>query len=453
MENAWLKLSKNEDKKVTEYCEEYKSFLDVAKTERLATEEIIKIAEENGFKNIEQFSKKKPKSGDKIYVNYKGKSLIMFVVGTENVENGMNMVGAHLDSPRLDLKANPLYESDNIAKLKTHYYGGVKKYQYATIPLAMHGVVYNKNGEKVEIHIGEDDNDPVFCVSDLLIHLSKDQMQKTLAEGITGEQLNVIIGNKPIKDGDKNSVKKHILNILKEKYNIEEEDFKIAELEIVPAGKAKDLGLDRSMILAYGHDDRVCAFATLKAMLEVKKPKKTAVGIFVDKEEIGSVGNTGMASHIFENIITEFINLSEEATYLKVQRALKNSRVLSADVTVGYDPDFAETTEKLNTAYIGNGIALCKYTGSRGKAGSNDASAEFLNEVRKTFDDNNVAWQTGELGKVDQGGGGTIAYLISKYGAEVVDCGTPVLSMHAPYEIASKVDCYMTYKCYLSFLK
>lgn len=453
MENAWLKLSKNEDKKVTEYCEEYKSFLDVAKTERLATEEIIKIAEENGFRSIEQFSKKKPKSGDKIYVNYKSKSVIMFVVGTENVENGMNMVGAHLDSPRLDLKANPLYESDNIAKLKTHYYGGVKKYQYATIPLAMHGVVYNKNGEKVEIHIGEDDNDPVFCVSDLLIHLSKDQMQKTLAEGITGEQLNVIIGNKPIKDGDKNSVKKHILNILKEKYNIEEEDFKIAELEIVPAGKAKDLGLDRSMILAYGHDDRVCAFATLKAMLEVKKPKKTAVGIFVDKEEIGSVGNTGMASHIFENIITEFINLSEEATYLKVQRALKNSRVLSADVTVGYDPDFAETTEKLNTAYIGNGIALCKYTGSRGKAGSNDASAEFLNEVRKTFDDNNVIWQTGELGKVDQGGGGTIAYLISKYGAEVVDCGTPVLSMHAPYEIASKVDCYMTYKCYLSFLK
>lgn len=450
--NAWLKLNETERKEVHSFCDGYIDFLNVARTERLANIEIIRQAQAKGFKNIEEVDSLK--AGDKVYVNQKGKAVLMFVIGKESIKNGLNIVGSHIDSPRLDLKANPLYEdSDGMAKLKTHYYGGVKKYQYGTIPLAIHGVLFNKNGDRIEINIGDDDKDPVFCVSDLLIHLSKDQMAKTAREALTGEQMNVIIGNIPVEGKDeKEAVKANILKLIKDKYNFEEEDFKVAELEVVPAGKAREMGLDRSMILGYGHDDRICAYTSLQAILEVENPTKTALCIFADKEEIGSMGNAGMASYMFENAVAEVVARLGDYCELKVRRALKNSKVLSSDVSVAYDGDFAETCEKMNTAFIGGGIALVKYTGSGGKGGSNDANAEFLQEVRTIFNEGNIVWQTGELGKVDQGGGGTIALLLSKYGAEVVDCGPGLLSMHAPHEVASKVDTYMCYKAYKVFM-
>ncbi len=452
--NAWLKLDEAETKNVFDYNDDYKKFLDIARTERLANQEIIKRAKENGFKDLEEVIKSKGKleKGGKYFVNHKNKSVALIVYGSKPLSEGLQIVGAHIDSPRLDLKPNPLYENSGLVKLKTHYYGGVKKYQYTTIPLAIHGVVYNKDGKKIEIAIGDDINDPVFTVTDLLIHLSRDQQSKPMREAITGEQLNVLFGSIPLKDKEKDAVKENILKLIKEKYNFEEEDFQIAELEVVPASKSRDLGLDRSMVIAYGQDDRVCAYATMRAIFEVENPEKTALGLFMDKEEIGSMGNTGMASYFWENLVHELVNLEGNYSALDVNRTLKNSKVLSADVTVGYDPDFADAVEAQNTAYLGCGIVVSKYSGSGGKGGSSDANAEFLQEVRKCFDDNDVTWQTGELGAVDKGGGGTIALLLAKYGAEVVDCGPAVLCMHAPMEVTSKADTYMCYKAYKAFM-
>lgn len=453
--NTWLELNEAETKEVFDYNEGYKKFLDIARTERLANAEIIKQAKENGFKDLEETIKSNGKleKGGKYFVNHKNKSVALIVVGKEDLENGLQIVGAHIDSPRLDLKPNPLYESNGLAKLKTHYYGGVKKYQYTTIPLALHGVVFNKNGEKISISIGDEEDDPVFTVTDLLIHLSRDQQAKPMREAITGEQLNILFGSIPLKDKEKDAVKENILKLIKEKYNFENEDFQVAEIEVVPAGKSRDLGLDRSMVLAYGQDDRVCAYATMKAIFDIENPEKTALGLFMDKEEIGSMGNTGMASYFWENLVHELVNLEGNYNALKVNRTLKNSKVLSADVTVGYDPDFADACEVTNTAAIGAGIVVAKYTGSGGKGGSSDANAEFLAEVRKCFDDGKVNWQTGELGAVDKGGGGTIALLLAKYGAEVVDCGPAVLCMHAPMEVTSKADTYMSYKAYKAFME
>ena len=459
---SWLTLSNDALEEITNYNEEYKDFLTKAKTERLAVKEIIRIAEDNGFKDMDEFVKKgkKIKKGDKLYLNNKEKSVLMFVIGEKKLEDGLRIVGAHIDSPRLDLKPNPLYEANELAFLKTHYYGGVKKYQWTTIPLALHGVVYTKDLKKVEISIGEDDDDPVFTITDLLIHLSREQMQKKLAEGILGEQLNVLMGTIPLADDDEDSkedksnrVKANVMRIIKDKYGIEEDDFKVAEIEVVPAGKARDLGIDRSMIFSYGQDDRVCAFAGLKGIIDMKKNKYTALAMFMDKEEVGSQGNTGMASYVLENALHELAALEGEYSALTVRRSLKNSCVLSADVTAAYDPNFDSVYEKNNTAVLGGGIAVAKYTGAGGKGGCNDANAEFLRDVRDIFDKAGVAWQTGELGRVDAGGGGTIAYLLSKYGAEVVDCGTAVLNMHAPNEVTSKFDTYMSYKAYKAFFE
>lgn len=461
---SWLSLSNDVLEDVTSYNEEYKDFLTKAKTERLAVKEIIRIAEANGFKDLEEAIKNgtKVKKGDKLYLNNKEKSVLMFVMGEKKLEEGLRIVGAHIDSPRLDLKPNPLYEASELGFLKTHYYGGVKKYQWTTIPLALHGVVYTKDLKRVDISIGEDDEDPVFTITDLLIHLSREQMQKKLAEGILGEQLNVLMGSIPLADDDdddddkkdkSNRVKANVMRIISEKYGIEEDDFKVAEIEVVPAGKARDLGIDRSMIFSYGQDDRVCAFAGLKAILDMKQGEHTALAMFMDKEEVGSQGNTGMASYVLENALHELAALEGEYSALTVRRCLKNSWVLSADVTAAYDPNFDSVYEKNNTAVLGGGIAVAKYTGSGGKGGCNDANAEFLRDVRDIFDKAGVAWQTGELGRVDAGGGGTIAYLLSKYGAEVVDCGTAVLNMHAPNEVTSKFDTYMSYKAYKAFFE
>lgn len=455
--NAWEEMNEAEQKSVFHFSDEYKTFLDNGKTERECVDEIVKNAKMNGFKNLEEVIKNNEeiKPGMKIYANNKGKAALLLVVGEEKIEEGLNVVGTHIDSPRLDLKPFPLYEDGGLALLKTHYYGGVRKYQWASRPLALHGVIFKKNGEKVNIVIGEEDNDPVFFISDLLPHLAKDQNQKKLSEGITGEGLNIIVGNMPLGDKDiKDKVKFHIMKILNEKYGIEEDDFTVAEIEAVPAGKTRDVGLDRSLLSGYGHDDRVCSFAALKAIIEIENPKRTCVSFFADKEEVGSQGNTGMESMFFENMVAELIALqNKNYNGLILRRALSTTKVLSGDVAAGFDPTYPDVLDKRNAAFISNGVAIVKYTGSRGKAGCNDANAEFVAEVRKIFNDNNVTWQVGELGKVDQGGGGTIAYILAKYGAEVVDCGTPVLSMHAPFELVSKADLYMTYKGYKAFLK
>ncbi|MFT9498051.1 aminopeptidase [Anaerosolibacter sp.] len=455
--NAWDCLTEQDKHMVYRLNEEYKNFLDSGKTERECIDEIISMAENHGFINIEHIISGESNAvpGTKIYANNKGKSAVLFVLGKETLEKGMNIVGAHVDVPRLDLKPFPLYEDGGMALLKTHYYGGIKKYQWATIPLALHGVVFKKDGGKVEITIGEDENDPVFFITDLLPHLAKDQMEKKLNEGITGEGLNILIGSMPCADvSEKERVKMYAMQLIHEKYGINEDDFLTAEIEIVPAGKAKDVGFDRSMVGAYGHDDRVCSYTALQAILEVENPTKTAVALFVDKEEIGSMGNTGMESRFFENIVAELISIqSKSYSDLLIRRAMANSKVLSGDVGAGFDPNFPDVLDKRNAAFMGKGVILVKYTGARGKSGSNDANAEFLSEVRKIFDENQVVWQIGELGKVDQGGGGTIAYILANYGAEVVDCGVPVLSMHAPMEIVSKVDVYMTYKAYKAFME
>lgn len=455
--NAWEEFTESELKNVFETGEEYKRFLDKCKTERESAEEIVRMARENGYISIDEIieNKKTVEPGMKIYAVNKNKAVALFVIGKEKLEKGMNIVGSHIDAPRIDLKQFPLYEDSELALLKTHYYGGIKKYQWVALPLALHGVVIKKNGEKVNVTIGEDENDPVFFITDLLPHLAKDQMAKKMDEGITGEGLNILFGSIPYREKDlSDKVKLNVLNILHEKYSIVEEDFTSAEFEAVPAGKAKDVGIDRSMVGAYGQDDRACAFTSLKAILSVENPNRTAVALFVDKEEIGSVGNTGMESMFFENIVSELIALSYPSySELIVKRALANSKVLSADTLAGFDPNYPEVLDKRNSPFIGKGVTLVKYTGVRGKGGSNDANSEYLGEIRKLFNDRNIIWQMGELGKVDQGGGGTIAYILARYGMEVVDCGVPLLSVHAPYEVASKADIYMTYKAYKVFFE
>jgi len=464
--SVWETLSAQDMESVNDLSKGYITFLDKGKTERECTKQIIEEAKAKGFKSLTEVVKKGSiKRGTKVYLNNKDKSVILMVIG-EDMTDGMNIIGAHIDSPRLDIKQNPLYEEGEMAFLKTHYYGGVKKYQWPTIPLALHGVIYTKKtGKKVEICIGEEDDEPVFFINDLLIHLSKKQLQETMAEGITGEQLNVVVGHmKPSKcdkeaddkekEKDKakeNVIKENVLKILNEKYGIIEEDFRVAELEVVPAGKAKSVGIDASMIAAHGHDDRICAYTTLKAILEVENPSVTMVAIFADKEEIGSVGNTGMQAYYFENMLADLLATRKEYRDIDVRHALARSKMLSADVSAAFDPAFPSVFEKMNAAYMGRGICINKYTGSGGKGGSNDANCEFLQEIRSLFDDNNIIWQTAELGMIDAGGGGTIAYILAKYGTEVVDCGVPVLSMHGPYELASKADLYMAYKAYKAF--
>lgn len=456
-DNAWEKTNEEEKKVVFSFNEEYKQFLDNGKTERESAKEIVKYAKENGYISIEEVIEKniKVKPGLKIYATNKEKGVVFAVIGEDDLSKGMNIIGSHIDAPRIDLKQFPLYEDSELGLLKTHYYGGIKKYQWVSLPLALHGIMIKNDGTKVEINIGEDDNDPVFMITDLLPHLAKDQMTKKVSEAITGEGLNIIIGSLPYNEKDlSDKIKLNVLNILHEKYGIVEEDFTTAELEIVPAGKARDVGIDRGLVAAYGHDDRVCAYASLKAILDIEKPKKTAISLFVDKEEVGSMGNTGMQSKFFENFVSELVGLTNKNySELITKRALSNSKVLSADVSAAFDPNYPSVLDKRNAPFVGKGVTLVKYTGVRGKGGCNDANAEFISEVRRIFNENDIVWQMGELGKVDQGGGGTIAYILANYGMEVVDCGVPVLSMHAPYEIVSKIDVYMTYKAYRAFYK
>ncbi len=453
---AWTTYSEEDFTKLDRIAADYKAFLDNGKTERECVREAVKKAEAKGYRElacaIEKGEKLNP--GDCVYVNWMGKAIMMFKLGRQPIEKGINIVGAHIDSPRMDLKQNPLYEDTGIAYLDTHYYGGIKKYQWVTLPLALHGVVAKKDGTVVDVVVGEDPADPVVGISDLLIHLSADKMGKKASVVIEGEELNVIIGSKPVKDEEaKEPVKDAMLAILKDKYGIEEEDFLSAEIEVVPAGPARDFGLDRSMILGYGHDDRVCAYAQIDAILSIDEiPEKTICCILADKEEIGSVGATGMTGKYFENAVAELINLTGDYCDLKLRRALTASRMLSCDVSAGYDPNFAGVFERKNSAYLGKGVCFNKYTGSRGKGGSNDANAEYLGALRKLMDDANVNFQTAELGKVDQGGGGTIAYICAVYGMEVIDSGVAVLSMHAPWEIISKADLYEAVKAYRAFM-
>lgn len=455
MKNAWQKYDDDGIKKIFDFNEGYKNFISKCKTERECVKETIKVVEEKGYKNLDDVIKNNEtlKSGDKVYANNMNKTIALFVIGEEPIENGMKILGAHIDSPRLDLKQNPLYEDSDLVLLDTHYYGGIKKYQWVTLPLAIHGVVAKTDGSLVEVVIGEDENDPVVGISDLLIHLSQTQMEKRGNKVVEGEDLNVLVGSIPKKEKEKDAVKANILNILKEKYNIEEEDFLSAELEIVPAGKARDYGIDRSMIMGYGHDDRVCAYTSLKAMLEIEKSDKTCVCLLVDKEEIGSVGATGMQSRFFENTVAEVMDRVGEYSDLKLRRALKNSKMLSSDVSAAFDPNYPSVMEKKNAAYFGRGMVFNKYTGARGKSGCNDANAEYMGQLRAIMEKNDVSFQTAELGKVDQGGGGTIAYILASYNMEVIDCGVALHNMHAPWEVASKVDIYETMKGYVAFLK
>ncbi|MPW24822.1 aminopeptidase [Alkalibaculum sp. M08DMB] len=456
-DNAWRRLQDNEKDLVFDFGESYKTYLDKCKTERECALYSVKLAEEKGFKSIDYYiyNDIKIKHGDKIYGIFKDKTVVLFVIGEEDFNNGMNIIGSHVDCPRLDLKQAPLYEDTELAFFKTHYYGGIKKYQWTTIPLALHGVVVKQDGTKINICIGELENEPIFFITDLLPHLSKEQLAKKLDDAITGENLNVIVGSIPLLDEEiKDSVKLNILKWLHEKYEISEEDLASAELEIVPAGKARDVGFDKGLIGAYGHDDRVCAYSSIEALFDINKPKKTCVAVLADKEEIGSVGNTGMTSKYFENVLMEIIHLSGvKDRDLVIRRCLMNSKFLSADVNAAVDPNYPNTHDKLNAAYVGKGLVVTKYTGSRGKAGSNDANAEFMAEVRRIFNENDICWQMGELGKVDAGGGGTIAYIPAQYGMDVIDVGIALLSMHAPYEIASKVDIYMSYKGFKAFYK
>lgn len=454
-ESAWKKYTEEDLNKLDLLCNDYKQFLTIAKTERETTKEIIKRAEEKGYENLEDYisENKRILPGDKIYVNNKGKAVALFNIGTEPITNGMNILGAHIDSPRIDLKANAIYESDGFTYFDTHYYGGIKKYQWVTLPLAIHGVVIKKDGTKIEICIGEDDADPVIGITDLLPHLASEQMKKEGAKLVEGEDLDPIIGSKPLETEEKDKVKQNILMILKEKYNIEEDDFLSAEIEIVPAGKARDFGLDKSMIMAYGQDDRVCAYTSLEAFLEVENTKKTLSCILVDKEEIGSVGATGMQSHFFDNAIAEICTLMGNDSSLAVRRVLNHSKMLSSDVNAAYDPLYKSAMDKRNSSRFGHGVVFCKYTGSRGKSGSNDANAEYIAELRKIMDEADVSFQLSELGKVDIGGGGTIAYILANYNVEVIDCGVGVLSMHAPWEVTSKSDIYEAYRGYIAFLQ
>lgn len=450
--NIWKDASQEKVNAIMNFCEDYKHFISVGKTERICVKEALKIAESKGFKNLHDV--KTANVGDKLYLINKNKNIVLFTVGQKPVKEGLRVLGAHIDSPRLDIKQNPLYEKDGFALLDTHYYGGVKKYQWVTIPLAIHGVIIKKDGTTVNVAIGDDENDPVLGISDLLIHLAGDQMQKTASKVIEGEDLDVTFGSIPLKDEEKNAVKANILKMLNEKYQIEEEDLLSAELEVVPAGKARDYGFDRSMIAGYGHDDRVCAYTSLRAVVDMEEaPEYTSCCILVDKEEIGSVGATGAHSLFFENAILELLNLQNTADLLTLRKTLENTKMLSSDVSAGFDPLFAGVNDPKNSAYLGNGIVFNKYTGSRGKGGSNDANPEYVAWVRDAMDSNEVHYQTAELGKVDQGGGGTIAYILGNYNMNVLDAGVAVLNMHAPMEIVSKADVYEAYLAYIAFLK
>ena len=453
--NAWTKYKKTELKKVEQTAEAYRRFLDNGKTERECAAQAIDMLKKAGYVSLEEAiaAGKKLKAGDKIYVNQMDKAVLAFLIGRKPLETGMNIVGAHIDSPRLDLKQNPLYEDSDFALADTHYYGGIKKYQWTARELALHGVVARKDGTVVNVCIGEKESDPVVGITDLLIHLSQDQMGKKLSESITGESLDIMLAGKPLEGEEKEPVKARVLKILLDEYGIEEEDFLSAEIEAVPAGKARDFGLDRSMVMGYGHDDRVCAFAELEALLSIENiPESVCCGMLVDKEEIGSVGATGMQANYLENAVAELLNLTGEYSELKVRRTLKNSRMLSCDVSAGFDPLYASAYEKKNAAFLGRGVCYNKFTGRGGKGGSNDANAEFIGRLRKIMDDNKVYWQTAELGKVDQGGGGTIAYICALYGMEVIDSGVAVLNMHAPMEIISKADLYEAVKAYRAFM-
>lgn len=459
-ENIWTIYDESQLAELNEISEKYKECLNAGKTERECVELSIRMAEEAGYRNISDATAagKELGAGDKVYAVNMNKMLALFRIGEEPISEGMNILGAHIDSPRIDVKQNPLYENEGLAYLDTHYYGGIKKYQWVAQPLSLHGVIVKKDGTTEKVSIGEDENDPVFVITDLLVHLAQEQMEKKASKVIEGEKLDLLIGNRPVEavtgeGAEKEAIKANVLRLLKEKYGMEEEDFTSAELEIVPAGKARDCGLDRSMILSYGQDDRVCAFTSLFAMLDVTEAKRTGCCLLVDKEEIGSVGATGMHSRFFENVVAELIALTEGESDLKVRRALANSKMLSSDVSAAYDPMYAEAFEKRSSAFFTNGLTFNKFTGSRGKSGSNDANAEYIAALRRTMDDAGVAYQFAELGRVDLGGGGTIAYIMANYGMEVIDSGVAVLNMHAPYEVSSKADVYEAVKGYRAFLK
>ncbi len=458
--NVWSVYDKDTRKEVDELGKAYCNFLNQGKTERECINQIVNRIENEGYVELEQLIRenKELKTGDKVYSVCMNKSIVMYQIGSDSMVDGMNILGAHIDSPRLDVKQNPLYEDGGIAYLDTHYYGGVKKYQWVTLPLALHGVIVKKDGTVIEVNIGEDEDDPVFFVSDLLIHLAGEQLEKKAAKVIEGEALDIVVGNMPYMDKDnekeeKEAVKKNVLQILKDMYDVEEEDFLSAEIEVVPAGKAREAGFDRSLILAYGHDDRVCAFTSLEAMLEVENPKRTTCCILVDKEEIGSVGATGMQSRFFANTVAEVLNLLGQYNELNVRRCLANSYMLSSDVSAAFDPSYAGSFDKKNAAFLGQGMVFNKFTGARGKSGSNDANAEYIAQIRKIMDEGNVVFQTAELGKVDVGGGGTIAYILALYGMNVIDCGVAVLNMHAPWEAISKADLMETKRGYKVFLE
>ncbi|WP_288704388.1 aminopeptidase [uncultured Catenibacterium sp.] len=448
--NTWEKYKDNLNE-VMEYNEGYKDYISKNKTERACVKDSIRLAEEKGFKPLDSFETLKP--GDKVYVNNRDKNIALFVIGNKPLTEGMRILGAHIDSPRMDLKQNPLYESEGFVLADTHYYGGVKKYQWVTIPLSLYGVVAKKDGTVVDVVIGEDDNDPVVGISDLLIHLAAEQLDKKAAKVIEGENLDVTLGNMPLVGEEKDAVKANILKLLKDKYDIEEEDFVSAEIEVVPSGKARDYGLDRSMIAGYGHDDRVCAYTSLTAILDMDVCDYTCCTILVDKEEIGSVGATGAQSLFFENTVGEMLVKMGIDSFVQTRLTLSRSKMLSSDVSAGVDPLFVSVNDKKNAAYLGNGIVFNKYTGARGKSGSNDASAEYVARIRAVMDESNIHYQTAELGKVDLGGGGTIAYILGNYNMDVIDAGIAVLNMHAPMEIVSKVDVYETYQAYKAFLK
>ncbi len=454
-DNVWLTYDEKDVEELEKLSDEYKAFLSRCKTERECTAYFTKEAEKAGYRSLDTLISEGAslKEGDKVYTVGMGKTIALFQIGRKPVTDGMNILCAHIDSPRLDLKQVPLYEDTELAFLDTHYYGGIKKYQWVTIPLALHGVIAKKDGSVVEVNIGEDPEDPIVYVTDLLVHLASKQLAKKGSEVVTGENLDILVGSRPLEGEEKDAVKANILRLLKEKYDMEEDDFLSAEIEVVPAGPARDCGLDRSMIAGYGHDDRVCAFPSFQAMIETEAPEKTSCCILVDKEEIGSVGATGMQSMFFENTVAELLALMGMDSNLAVRRTLARSKMLSSDVSAAYDPAYSEAFEKKNCAFFGKGLVLNKYTGARGKSGSNDANAEYLAQLRRIFDDNKVAFQTAELGKVDFGGGGTIAYIAALYGMEVVDSGVAVLSMHAPCEIISKADLYEAKKGYAAFLK
>ena len=449
---GWDSLSTEAKQNISKFSDEFIHFLNTSKTEREATEFIVDVLQKNGFTDLKE--KLVLSAGDKVYFVNRDKAVYAAVIGTKPLEAGLNIIGSHIDSPRLDLKPNPLYEDTGFAFFKTHYYGGIKKYQWTAIPLSIHGVIVKTNGEKIKVSIGEDENDPIFTITDLLPHLAQEQMEKKLKEGISGEALNLLIGSIPVGDEKVSErIKLNILKILNDKYGITERDFVSSELELVPAFKARSLGFDKSMVAGYGQDDRVCAYASLRALLNIASPSKTAVCIFSDKEEIGSMGNTGMESHVFDTFISELLNKTNTNKPNLLDKVFCNSKMLSADVDAGLDPIYASVSEKNNAAYLGKGIGLNKYTGARGKSGASDANAEYVAYIRNILESNNIFYQFSELGKVDIGGGGTIAYILANKGVDVIDCGVPVLSMHSPYEVTSKFDIYEAYRAYEAFWK